>query len=516
MKLRFPRRVQSILDDLARVLIGPQILAFLPALTLAAYWYGGEALLLIVAILIPGVFAVAGMYSGTGPAGSTARDGDTGLVLRSGVEKALCTGLELRTKNGETTAALVIQLEDFDDIAQQYGRTAAKRILKQSAERICGCLRDPDVVARIGDSRFGIALGPLRRADLEILIRLSGRLQAALAEPFSVDAARVYLTASVGFCLPTRIRSNSGEEMLNFAELAVQDATANGAGSIRAFTSDTKSKIADSGASYKEISDAMNAGQIRAWFQPQISTDTGAITGFEALARWEHPDRGTLLPRDFLTTVYENDMNCQLSEIMLTQALSAMKAWRKAGHDVGVVSVNFSSQDLQDPKVCEKVKWQLDRFEVAAENLCIEILENVVAVSDDDVIVKNIVAFSQMGCRIDLDDFGTGHSSIANIRRFSVDRIKIDRSFVTRIDRDREQQKIVTAVLVMAEQLELETLAEGVETLGEHAMLAQLGCNSVQGFSVARPMPVEDTIHWIDQHQQKLSKAPRIARSIEQ
>ena len=516
MKLRFPRRVQSILDDLARVLIGPQILAFLPALTLAAYWYGGEALLLIVAILIPGVFAVAGMYSGTGPAWATARDGDTGLVLRSGVEKALCTGLELRTKNGETTAALVIQLEDFDDIAQQHGRAAAKRILKQSAERICGCLRSSDVVARIGDSRFGIALGPLRRADLEVLINLSGRLQTALAEPYSVDAARVYMTASVGFCLPTRVRSNSGEEMLNFAELAVQDATANGAGSIRAFTSETKSKVADTGASYTEISDAMNTGQIRAWFQPQISTDTGAITGFEALARWEHPDRGTLLPRDFLTTVYENDMNSQFSEIMLTQALSAMQTWRKAGHDVGVVSVNFSSQDLQDPKVCEKVKWQLDRFEVAAENLCIEILENVVAVSDDDVIVKNIVEFSQMGCRIDLDDFGTGHSSIANIRRFSVDRIKIDRSFVTHIDRDREQQKIVTAVLVMAEQLELETLAEGVETLGEHAMLAQLGCNSVQGFSVARPMPVEDTVHWIDQHQQKLSKAPRIARRIEQ
>ncbi|MBV1904116.1 MAG: phosphodiesterase [Marinosulfonomonas sp.] len=501
---------------MARVLIGPQILAFLPALTLAAYWYGGEALLLIVAILIPGVFAVAGMYSGTGPAWATARDGDTGLVLRSGVEKALCTGLEQRTKTGETTAALVIQLEDFDDISQQYGRAAVKRLLKQSAERICGCLRDSDVVARIGESRFGIAFGPLRRADLEIMIRLSGRLQTALAEPFSVDAARVYLTASVGFCLPTRIRSNSGEEMLKFAELAVQDATANGAGSIRAFTNYTKSKITDSGASHKEISDAMNAGHIRAWFQPQISTDTGAITGFEALARWEHPDRGTLLPRNFLTTVYENDLNGQLGEIMLTQALAAMKAWRKAGHDVGVVSVNFSSQDLQDPKACEKVKWQLDRFEVAAENLCIEILENVVAVSDDDVIVKNIVEFSQMGCRIDLDDFGTGHSSIANIRRFSVDRIKIDRSFVTRIDRDREQQKVVTAVLVMAEQLELETLAEGVETLGEHAMLAQLGCNSVQGFSVARPMPVEDTIHWIDQHHQKLSKAPQIARSIGQ
>lgn len=512
MVSHFSRKARGFGQDLARVLIGPQTLAFLPALTLAAYWYGGEVLLLFAAILIPGVFAVTGMYSGTGPAWATARDGDTGLVLRAGVEKALSAGLARQKSTGETTAALVLQLDDFDDISKQYGRAATARLLKQTADRICGCLRDLDVVARIGESRFAIGLGTMRRADVEALIQLSGRLQTALSEPFSVDATRLYLTASIGFCLPTRIRSHSGEEMLNCAELAAQTATANGAGSIRAYTGDTKKKVAGGSAAASEINAAINAGHIRAWFQPQVSTDTGAITGFEALARWEHPERGILLPRDFLAAIYENDLSGQLSDIMLTQGLAAMKSWQKAGHDIQVVSVNFSSQDLRDPKACEKVKWQLDRFEIAAEHLCVEILEDVVAASDDDVIVKNISELSQLGCRIDLDDFGTGHSSIANIRRFAVDRIKIDRSFVARIDRDRDQQKIVAAVLMLAEQLELDTLAEGVETLGEHAMLAQLGCNCVQGFSVARPMPVADTLHWIDQHLQKISKAPRIAR----
>ena len=513
MVSHFSRKARDLWQDLARVLIGPQTLVFLPALTLAAYWYGGEVLLLFVAILIPGVFAVTGMYSGTGPAWATARDGDTGLILRAGVEKALSAGLARQKTTGETTAALVLQLDDFDDISKQYERAATARLLKQSADRICGCLRDLDVVARIGDSRFAIGLGAMRRADVETLIQLSGRLQAALAEPYSVDATRLYLTASVGFCLPTRIRSHSGEDMLNCAELAAQAATANGAGSIRAFTGDTKRKVASDGAATGEFNAAMNAGHIRAWFQPQVSTDTGAITGFEALARWEHPDRGVLLPRDFLAAIYENDLHGRLGDIMLAQALAAMKSWQKAGHDIQLVSVNFSSQDLQDPKACDKVKGQLDRFEIAAEHLCIEILEDVVAASDDDVIVKNIAEFAQMGCRIDLDDFGTGHSSIANIRRFAVDRIKIDHSFVARLDRDRDQQNIVAAVLMLAQRLELDTLAEGVETLGEHAMLAQLGCNNVQGFSVARPMPLEDTLHWIDQHLQKLSKAPRIARN---
>jgi len=136
----------------------------------------------------------------------------------------------------------------------------------------------------------------------------------------------------------------------------------------------------------------------------------------------------------------------------------------------------------------------------------------VIAASADDVIVRNILALSELGCSIDLDDFGTGHASIANIRRFSVNRIKIDRSFITRVDRDREQQNMVAAILTMAERLEIDALAEGVETIGEHAILAQLGCGHVQGFSVARPMPVEATEKWIIQYQKKLSGPPILGK----
>ena len=155
---------------------------------------------------------------------------------------------------------------------------------------------------------------------------------------------------------------------------------------------------------------------------------------------------------------------------------------------------------------------ELDRFDLSPDRLNVEILETVIALSPDDTITRNIKLLSDLGCQIDLDDFGTGHASLSSIRRFAVQRIKIDRSFVTRVDRDAEQQRMVAAILMMAEKLGLETLAEGVETAGEHATLAQLGCGHVQGFGIALPMPFEQTALWIRSHVSKLQKPPEIGR----
>ena len=188
----------------------------------------------------------------------------------------------------------------------------------------------------------------------------------------------------------------------------------------------------------------------------------------------------------------------------------SLRNWDKAGVSVPSVAINFSENELRDPKLMEKIKWELDRFNLTPDRLTIEILENVVAEVDDDSIPKNIAMLSEIGCRIDLDDFGTGHASIAAIRRFAVNRIKIDRSFVARIDEDAEQQRLLSAILMMAERLELEALAEGVESLGERSVLAQLGCEHVQGYGIARPMPFEDTLIWIAGHVEKLKAAPSV------
>lgn len=492
------------------VLIGPQTFAFLPALILGGYWFGGEAVVVFAALLLPAVFAVAGLFSGTGPAWGRARDGSTGMILRPGAEKTLDAAMSDEKSTGRSTAVIVLQLDDHRKMEKQLGTSAAAKVVKQTAQRITYAVRDADTVAKLDNYRFAVLLHPVQRADIEMLIQLSARIQAAIAEPISIGATRIYVTACAGFALPAQLDVKTGKTLLDAGEAALEFARSNGDGSIRAYHRDLKQRQADHDATLTEIADAMAQGQIKAWFQPQVSTDDGQISGFEALARWDHPDRGLILPSDFLPAIAEQNLFGQLNEIVLSQALRAIRDWEKAGIKIPQVAVNFSSQDLENPKLSDKVRWELDRFGLSPNRLCVEILEDVIAASENDVVVRNVAALSELGCRIDLDDFGTGNASLTNVRRFDVDRVKIDRSYVTRLDRDPDQQQMVSAVLNMAENLNIETVAEGVETIGEHAMLAQLGCGHVQGFSIARPMPFEETIPWVKEHLAKLADVPKL------
>ncbi len=505
-------RFKDFRNRLGSALVGPQTLAFLPALTLGAYWFGGEGLLLFCALLLPAAFAIAGLFSGTGPAWSQARDRDTDLLLPSVAEEFMDDTLARERASGMTTAAFAIEIDDFAGIESQYGSRAAGALMKQIARRISWALRDSDCVVRLDGPRFAVALSPVRRADLETAFELSRRLQAAIAEPISMNATRVFLTASVGFCLPARAPARTGAALLDGAQQALESALLNGAGSIRAYSKDTRKRRAETNALRGDLIGALESGQVQPWFQPQVATVDGAITGFEALARWNHPEQGYVLPKDFLPLIEEMGLQERLCQSMVSQALGAMRKWESKGFEIARVGVNFSGSELSNPSLCEWVGWELDRFQISPERLCIEVLENVVAETEDDVIITNLEALTGLGCRIDLDDFGTGHASIASIRRFSVDRIKIDRSFITRIDRDTEQQNMVSAILTMAERLGIDTLAEGVETIGEHAVLAQLGCAHVQGFSVARPMPLDQTFEWIAGYRQKMAEARKVGR----
>ena len=222
-----------------------------------------------------------------------------------------------------------------------------------------------------------------------------------------------------------------------------------------------------------------------------------------------------IAPGDFLNAIEQAGLMERLAEVMMYHTFTAIKAWDASGVWVPQVGVNFSSTELNNPRLLEKVKWELDRFDLAPDRLAIEVLESVIAGATNDQVALNIKGLVELGCKVDLDDFGTGHSSIASVRRSKVSRLKIDHSFVMKADRDLEQQRMISAILTMAERLNLETLAEGVETVGEHALLAQLGCDHVQGFGIGKPMPFNETLDWIHAHQAKLQDAPQITgRSV--
>ncbi len=493
-------------------LVGPQILAFVPAVTLGGYWFGGESMLLFMAVFLPALLGLVSMFTPMRPVRHVPGPVDpiTRLPLREAVVASLDKAFCDEAQSGLRTAALVLEIDDFNAYLDQHGAEACDHILVQTAKRIDATLRDGDVASRLDKSMFAIALAPVRRTDLESMIQLSARLQQAIAEPILIDGLRMFVTASVGFCLPRRASEKIGTACLEGAESALLDAQACGNGAIRAYTAQPRRKRVIRSGLVCEIADALESGQVKPWFQPQISTDTGQISGMEALARWEHPERGVILPGAFLPAISASGLNNRLSEVILFNALTALKTWDAAGLHIGNVSVNFSGEELSDPRLCDKMRWELDRFDLAPDRLTVEVLETVIARSQNDTITRNIAQLSSMGCGIDLDDFGTGHASIANIRRFSVSRIKIDRSFVTRIDSDREQQQMLTAILEMAGRMGISTLAEGVETVGEHALLSQLGCDHVQGYSIARPMRIEDTLEWVPAHCEKVASQTMI------
>jgi len=511
--MKFPnsRLLQQVRDGIAQVVFGPPMLAFLPALTLGAFWFGGESALMMAALGLPLLFAALGGFS-RAPAAAPGRDGLTGLMLAPGFETHVKDVYNRTEDSGLKSALLVLEIDDFDDLLAAHGQDAGDIVKQRVGERISAILRHRDTVARLGRNRFAICLTPIMQLDLELCIQLAGRLQVAVEEPIAVDGTSLFVSCSIGICQRHRAPKGASGSWLECAVAALDEAMSVGPSSIRAFSSDSHVHLNRNDNLLEEAAVALGNGMIQAWFQPQISTDTGRVSGFEALARWCHPIKGMIPPSAFLPALEQAGLLQKLSQQMVQQALTAIKSWDAAGLTVPSVGVNFATDELRDPALVNRIRWELDRFGLTPDRLTIEVLETVMTDQPDEVVARNITALGEMGCQIDLDDFGTGHASIASVRRFRVSRIKIDRSFVTKADNDPEQQKLIAAILTMAERLELKTLAEGVETVGEHALLAQLGCDHVQGFGIGRPMPFDQTLDWVVGHEAKLQDAPLIGR----
>ncbi len=500
------------------------LIYFIPAVSLLAYWVAGEAGLISAALVFP--MLAGGLSLMRHDADPTRNKGGAArLIGTEGFGRLATTELETCRTEGRKSAVFMVRFDDFDQLVERHGQGAADSVMEQAALRLRSTLRSDDILGGLGADGFAICLAAQPALDLEICLQLSGRFSASLEEPFAVDGVSIYASACLGFCQLGRetartvlkndvpLPQSKRDPVVSCAEIALEAARTHAPAAIRAYAPEMKARRVPAASSNQNVVMALESGEIVPWFQPQISTDTGRITGFECLARWVDPERGPVSPAEFLPQLEAANKMPRLLEVILYHGLIAAKAWDEAGLDVQHVGVNFSSVELSDPGLVDKVRWELDRFELSPDRLAVEILETVVAQGPDDVITRNIKGLADMGCQIDLDDFGTGHASLASIRRFSVGRIKIDRSFVMKSDRDPEQQRMIKAILTMAERLDMETLAEGVETVGEHALLAQLGCTHVQGFGIARPMPFDQTVEWIRAHNAKLEDTPKIGRS---
>ena len=393
------------------------------------------------------------------------------------------------------TAVLRLDIDKFGMLRETLGQRTSDEILRLIARRLRHTLRAGDLAAHIGQDDFVLVASDL--ADASAAAGIAARTQAALSKPFSIRGGTQRIAANIGVTLVSDDEPTV-ERVLANAEIALAAAeAANGSNSVRYFRDELRVEVERREALYTELLAGLGRGELVPYFQPQVCLVTGALAGFEALARWQHPKRGVLTPAAFLDFAEEADLTERIGEAVLSQTLRALRAWDRAKLAVPRVGVNFAAKQLRDPALIEKIKWEVERADIDPSRIAIEVLETVMIKGDADMVTRNLRGLASAGFHIELDDFGTGHASLSNLRRLMVNRIKIDRSFIDGIEASPESRELTASIIAMAGALGIDTLAEGVETPAARAVLRELGCDLAQGFLIARPMPIGDTFDWL-------------------
>ncbi|MCK0149748.1 GGDEF domain-containing phosphodiesterase [Marivita sp. S6314] len=480
---------------LRRGLQGPQMLAFLPALCLAAYWGGGEILLVLCALLTPLAYALTGGFGRMADA-----DVSGGHQQPDPVEVAQ-QFLETAQHTGQTTACFQVEISDLSEIARTLDDAAADDARQQLIARFKSSLRDTDHVFPTGDARFTVLISPGYRLKLDSLLDVAKRMRASVEDPLSLGGTARHLSAAIGVASSLNFgRNATGENWLASATQALNEACLSGPSATRVWSDKLSRQCQTRTVMREDLAIAFEKGQIQAYFQPQVSVRTGLVSGMEALARWDHPVHGILAPASFLQALKDSGCMDRLGKVILSQALQNLFQWDKANLDVPSVSVNFSEIELRNPNLPEHISSELRKFGLTPQRLVIEVLETTVSNETDDILRRNLHSLADMGCAIDLDDYGTGHASITTLRQFPIDRLKIDQAFLRDADTKADKKQLLCAIQSMADHLNIATLAEGVETHGEHGVLQDLEIPYAQGFLYAEPQSPTDIAAWLQHH----------------
>ena len=385
-------------------------------------------------------------------------------------------------------ALLFLDIDHFRALNENLGQIAADQILIEVVARLSAAVRGDDLMARIGGDEFVLVLNGL--TDEQRCAEKARRVLDKLGEPLRVDGGTQRMTGSIGVARYP-VDAKDAQSLLRSAELAVAEAKHDGGNGFRFFSPGTG--IADS--TYADLAMRLRRvaerGELRLHYQPQVSLASGDIVGVEALVRWQHPELGLVPPGAFIPVAEETGLIISISEWVLREACRQAKVWREAKLPPLRVAVNLSARHFHYSSLPETVASTLAAAGMEAKHLELELTESA--------IMKNMEESSgilhelkSMGLRVAIDDFGTGYSSLSYLKRFPLDILKIDRSFIMNIPEDQDNAAIATAIIAMARSLNLEVIAEGVETREQFAFLRELGCNAVQGFLFSPALPKDE------------------------
>ncbi|HEX7299808.1 MAG TPA: EAL domain-containing protein [Solirubrobacteraceae bacterium] len=390
-----------------------------------------------------------------------------------------------RAING-SLALLIIDLDRFKELNDTLGHQAGDGLLRQIGPRVLPILRPTDTLARLGGDEFGLLLAA--PCDEAAARRVAERVREALRAPFEIDGLHLNVAASIGIgVFPDH--AGDAERLLQCADIAMYHAKGSHTG-YEAYASDQERYSRESLSLSSELPDAIEQGQMEVHFQAKAGTHDRRVVGAEALVRWRHPDRGLLPPGAFLALAEHSGLSRDLTRYVMARALEGCRRWRAAGHDLHV-SVNASVSDLLDVQFPHEVATALAAHDVPASALMIEVTES--SVMSDPVRIGDVIArLGELGVGISLDDFGTGYSSLTHLRTLPVRELKIDRSFVSSMGSMGADFSIVRATIVLAHELGLRVVAEGVEDEATWQRLDDLECEIIQGYYLSRPVPAPE------------------------
>lgn len=413
----------------------------------------------------------------------------TGLPNRSLLKDRLHQAITQAKRNNHKIAIMFLDLDRFKLVNDTLGHMIGDELLREVGQRLQKCLRECDTLARIGGDEFTILLPEVY--DNNAATEVAKKIISILKEPFSIHGHECFISTSIGIAH----YPDDGEDMealIKHADIAMYSIKGSGKDGYHFYNDNMQKEYSAYMTMENELRRALTDGQFLLYYQPQIDINKKKIVAFEALVRWQHPQKGIILPSDFISIAEDTGIIQPLGEWVLEQSVKQLAMWAAQGLSGNRIAVNISAVQLNQGGLVNIIKACLSKYNVDGSLLEIEITENVL-MGDIENAIKVINQLHDMGIKIAIDDFGTGYSSLLYLKRLPIDTLKIDKSFIRDINQ-AEDHSIIKAIIAMAEGLKLDVISEGVETLDQLQQLVDMNCINIQGYLFSRPLPEEEAI----------------------
>ena len=444
-------------------------------------------------------------------------DSLTGLPNRLLFEEKLVKALEQLTSinnrlDSRMLAVFFVDLDHFKAINDTLGHAVGDQLLQQVARRISGCLKEGDMVARWGGDEFTLMLQNIQ--STKDVTKVAQRILKNLREPFVFNHQAFRVTTSLGIALAPS-HGQDAETLLKNADAAMYDAKHQGRNNYKLYSAVTVGKTLDQLILTNDLHKAVEQSEFVLHYQPQLDVQTGQVTAAEALIRWQHPQKGILMPGEFIATAEVTGQISAIDEWVIRAACTQIRSWQDLGNPLLRIAVNLSAQTIQQKTLPKKIAQILLDHQLDPSQLEVEITESVV-VQDIPAAISTLQELKDMGIYISMDDFGTGHSSLAALKHFPLHSLKIAREFIQDLSSESKEMAVVKAVIALGHGLNLETIAEGVETVEQLEILQTLGCSSVQGYLLSKPLTAQQFQQFIQTHDTQKNYVRRLQSFSEQ